>query len=108
MELSRCGINRCAAGEVMGKPSYKPGLELPPPGKVWRDLIKQGQCIICHAPLYGWQDIDRDICGEEVCFHPDDLCKSPECAEKRRIYYRGKRKVKHPCAFPRLRDKVLP
>lgn len=89
----------------------KPGLELPFPGKNLKDLHKVGQCVICHVPLYRWDSQEpvescADFGPAPDCAHPDDLCKSPECAEKRRKHYAGKRKLKNPCGFPRLRDKV--
>lgn len=91
----------------------KPGLELPIPGRKLLDLRKVGQCLICHAQLFSWEsDEPRQTCADfglptPHCEHPDDICDSKECREKRRRYYQGKRKIKNPCEFPRLRDKVI-
>ena len=78
----------------------------PPPGKQWADLAYRGNCVICHTAIYSWERSDPAThCGMD-CEHPDDLCQDPECYEARRKFYQGSRKLKHPCDFPRLRNKL--
>lgn len=77
-----------------------------PQGKTLRDFQRIGQCVICHNAIYGWTEAEQDYCGDPDCEHPDDLCSDPDCAEERRRIYKGDRKLKNPCGFPRLRNKM--
>lgn len=64
----------------------------PPPGKKWHDFVKQGKCRVCKIPLYGWDPIERDVCGNSHC--------QAEGNRKNRLGERQKR----PCKFVRLRN----
>ncbi len=68
----------------------KPGLSLdrqPPYGKQWSDFVKQGTCRVCKIPLWGWEPIEREVCGDEHCQ-----------AESKKV---------HPCRFKRLRNQAV-
>ena len=67
--------------------SHPVGTELdrrPPPGKQWHDFVKQGTCRVCRIPLYGWEPVEREVCGNSHC--------------------QVEAKRKRPCRFPRLRN----
>lgn len=84
----------------------KPGLEIPI-GKTVADFHKVGVCKICHVPLYSWVSTEtQELCGSADCEHPDELCKSEKCARERRRLFRGGKRLKNPCKFPRIRDEA--